>query len=54
MSDQDPIDEFFAGHPDGRALFDAIADRVDVICRCELKVGKSQVAFVRRHPAVKR
>lgn len=44
------MDAYFAGHPEARALFDTIAHLVDAIGAHELRPGKSQVAFVRRHP----
>lgn len=39
------IDEFFAGFPESRALFDAVQAAVAAIGRAEVRVTKSQVAF---------
>lgn len=44
------IDVYFAGYPEARALYDTVADLLDAIGTHELRPGKSQVAFVRRHP----
>jgi len=43
-------DEFFAGHPDSRALFDALRRAVEELGPVAVRVTKSQVAF-RRHRA---
>jgi len=42
------LDDFFAGHPAARRLFDAGRDAVDGIGPADLRVTKSQVAFRRR------
>ena len=42
------VDEFFAGSPLGRDLFEAIAQAVDAIGPATIRVTKSQVAFRNR------
>lgn len=42
------LDDFFAGHPDARRLFDAVRDAVDAIGPADVRVTRSQVAFRRR------
>jgi hypothetical protein len=44
---RDPGD-LFAGHPDGLALYVAVADAVAAIGDAEVRTTKSQVAFRRR------
>jgi len=44
------LDEFFTGHDRSRQLFDALCRAVRGKERYELRVTKSQVAFVRAHP----
>lgn len=41
------LDEFFADHEASRRIFDALAAAVDAIGPSELRISKSQVAFVR-------
>ena len=40
-------EEFFAGHPDGLAVYRAVAEAVSGLGECEERVSKSQVAFRR-------
>lgn len=42
------LDEYFAGHEESREIFEALRDAADSIGRAELRISKSQVAFVRR------
>lgn len=42
------LDEFFAGHDDSRAIFDAVVRVVADVGPAELRATKSQVAFRRR------
>jgi len=42
------LDEFFAGQPESRQIFDALHAAVDAIGPVEVRVTKSQVAFRRR------
>jgi Domain of unknown function (DUF5655) len=44
----DPVDDFFAGHPLGRAAFDRVADLLSGTPDVRVAVSKSQVAFRRR------
>jgi hypothetical protein len=41
------VDEFFAGHPFARAVFDRVREVASELGEYELRVGKSQVAFRR-------
>jgi hypothetical protein len=41
-------EDFFAGSPDGLALFAAVRDAVAAIGEAEIRVTKSQIAFRRR------
>ena len=40
-------EELFAGHPDGLAVYRAVAEAVRGLGECEERVSKSQVAFRR-------
>ena len=42
------LDEFFAGQPESRRIFDALSAVVSTIGQAEIRVSKSQVAFARR------
>lgn len=42
------LDEFFAGYPDSRRIFDTLRATVDAIGPHDCRVSKSQVAFRRR------
>jgi len=42
------LNEFFAGKPESRRLFDALREMVDSIGQAEIRVSRSQVAFARR------
>ena len=42
------LDEFFAGRPDSRQIFEALRIAVDALGPVEVRVTKSQVAFRRR------
>ena len=44
----DGVDEFFAGHPLGRAAFDRVADVLSGTADHQVRVTKTQVAFARR------
>ncbi len=48
MADTVSLDEFFAGKPESRRIFDALKEVVDAIGSAEVRVSKSQVAFARR------
>lgn len=48
MGTQHPVEEFFAGHPDGQAVAAAVGAAVDLVGPHEVKVSRSQVAFRRR------
>jgi hypothetical protein len=41
------VDEFFAGHPESRVLFDAVEASVAAVGDAKVRVTKSQVAFRR-------
>ena len=41
------LDEFFAGQPESRRIFDALSAVVSTIGQAEIRVSKSQVAFAR-------
>jgi hypothetical protein len=41
------VDEFFAGHPFARTVFDRVREVVGELGEYELRVGRSQVAFRR-------
>ena len=41
------LDEFFAGYDEARRIFDCLHDMIDTIGPAQLRVSKSQVAFVR-------
>ncbi len=43
-----PLDEFFAGQPQSRQLFDALCGMIEAFGPVALRVTKSQVAFRRR------
>ena len=43
------LDDFFAGRTEARELFDAVRAQIDELGRTELRVSKSQVAFVHDH-----
>ncbi|HZY41638.1 MAG TPA: DUF5655 domain-containing protein [Anaerolineae bacterium] len=42
------LDEFFAGQPDSREIFETLRRAIDSLGETELRVTKSQVAFCRR------
>jgi len=42
------LDEYFAGQPDSRLIFDALRSAVDALGPVQIRVTKSQVAFRRR------
>ena len=42
------LDQFFAGQEEPRRLFEAVRRAVDAIGQAELRVPKSQIAFLRR------
>ena len=42
------LDEYFAGQPDSRRIFDALHSAVDALGPAQIRVTKSQVAFRRR------
>jgi hypothetical protein len=42
------LDEFFAGRPTARELFEAVRAAVDLAGPADLRIGRSQVAFRRR------
>jgi len=42
------LDEFFAGQPESRQIFDALRRAIDALGAAEVGVSKSQVAFRRR------
>ena len=44
------LDDFFAGQPDSRQIFEALRTAVDALGPVEVRVTKSQVAFRRRRP----
>ena len=46
--EQVTLDDFFAGQPDSRRIFDALRTAIDAIGPAEVRVTKSQVAFRRR------
>jgi hypothetical protein len=48
VDSEDPVEDFFAGHPDGRAVAAAIARVVRDIGPHEVRVSRSQVALRRR------
>ena len=48
MGNGHPVEDFFAGHPDGRAVAAAVASAVDALGHAEVRVSRSQVAFRRR------
>jgi hypothetical protein len=41
-------EDFFKGHPEGLALYEAVAEAVAAIGEVEVRTGKSQIAFRRR------
>lgn len=41
-------EDFFAGHPEGLALYEAVAEAVAGIGKADVRVTKSQIAFRRR------
>jgi hypothetical protein len=41
------LDEFFAGQPDSRRIFESLQSAVDALGPAQLRVTKSQVAFRR-------
>jgi hypothetical protein len=41
-------EEFFSGHPDGLAVYRAVAETVAALGDSQVRVSKSQVAFHRR------
>ena len=43
-----PLDQFFAGQPLGRAVFDVVRQRLAAIGPLEVRASRSQVAFRRR------
>ena len=43
------LDEFFSGFEDSRPLFEALAAKVDQLGPVEVRVTRSQIAWVRRH-----
>lgn len=43
-----PVEAFFAGRPLGRAVFEAVRDRLTAIGPVQVRVSRSQVAFRRR------
>jgi hypothetical protein len=45
----DEIRAFFANQPKARRLFDAVSALVDQVGPAERKVGKSEIAFQRKH-----
>jgi hypothetical protein len=42
------VDEFFAGRPLGREVFDRVTDLLAATPQCEVRVTRSQIAFKRR------
>lgn len=42
------LDDFFAGHPAARRLFDAVQGAIDAVGPADVRVTRSQVAFRRR------
>ena len=42
------LDEYFAGQPDSRLIFDALRSAVDALGPVQIRVTKSQVAFRRQ------
>lgn len=44
------LDEFFTGYEESRPLFDAVQALVDSLGETELRVTKSQIAFVQGRP----
>ena len=46
--EQVTLDDFFAGQPDSRRIFDALHSAVDALGLAQIRVTKSQVAFRRR------
>ena len=42
------LDEFFAGQPDSRRIFETLRSAVDALGPAQIRVTKSQVAFRRR------
>lgn len=44
------LDEFFSGFEDSRPLFEALAAKVAQLGPAEVRVTKSQIAWVRRRP----
>ncbi len=43
-----PLDEFFDGHPDSRALFELVRQAIESIGPAEMGVSKSQISWRRR------
>ncbi|MBP6546453.1 MAG: hypothetical protein KA220_07035 [Phenylobacterium sp.] len=44
------VDDFFAGHPEARAVHEAVQSAVEAIGPTRMRIGKSQVGFSREHP----
>lgn len=42
------LDEFFGGHDESRALFDAVRVAIGTVGRSDMRVTRSQIAFRRR------
>jgi hypothetical protein len=42
------VARFFEGDAEGRVLFDAVAASVEALGECDMRVTKSQIAFLRR------
>lgn len=43
-----PSEEYFAGHPGFRAVYERVRDLVESLGECEVRASRSQVAFRRR------
>lgn len=50
MTEPDSVDEFFAGAPDARALYEAVQRAVASVGPFEEHVSKSEISFRRDHP----
>lgn len=48
MDTDDPVADFFAGHPDGQVVAAAVVATVATIGPYDVRVSRSQVAFRRR------
>ncbi|MFD3262750.1 DUF5655 domain-containing protein [Phenylobacterium ferrooxidans] len=44
------VEDFFARHPEARAVHEAVQAAVEAIGPARVRVGKSQVGFSRAHP----